>query len=255
MRNRKRWSYLPGGLIGWLALVCLLLAGCGGEQTVYTESEIIQYVKDVYGEVYRLTDTDHTVLPDGTVRDDYIFAEEDGISFMVSTSSRIFHNRFGFVTSGSPVLSDGYLDAVIGCRQQDLQRLFEDSDLDARLVRTGGGNYDCGAAWNLSIYLEDAGRFNDAAKLIEKIDKILQFRCNRTYARIGSGAEMTRRVHVYLKPDRAADDTWKEADNIRDYRIAEIGAPTYRNTVSPVLMPLPCFQLISSVESKACSMS
>ena len=139
MRNRKRWSYLPGGIIGWLALVCLLLAGCGGEQTVYTESEIIQYVKDVYGEDYRLTDTDHTVLPDGTVRDDYIFAEEDGISFMVSTSSRIFHNRFGFVTSGSPVLSDGYLDAVIGCRQQDLQRLFEDSDLDARLVRTGGG--------------------------------------------------------------------------------------------------------------------
>ena len=126
-----------------LALACLLLAGCGGEQTVYTESEIIQYVKDVYGEDYRLTDTDHTVLPDGTVRDDYIFAEEDGISFMVSTSSRTFHNRFGFVTSGSPVLSDGYLDAVIGCRQQDLQRLFEDSDLDARLVRTGGGNYDC----------------------------------------------------------------------------------------------------------------
>ena len=226
MRNRKRWSYLPGGIIGWLALVCLLLAGCGGEQTVYTESEIIQYVKDVYGEVYRLTDTDHTVLPDGTVRDDYIFAEEDGVSFMVSTSSRISHNRFGFVTSGSPVLSDGYLDAVIGCRQQDLQRLFQDSDLDARLVRTGGGNYDCGAAWNLSIYLEDADRFNDAAKLIEKIDKILQFRCNRTYARIGSGAEMTRRVHVYLKPDRAADDTWKEADNIRDYRIAEIGLST-----------------------------
>ena len=58
MRNRKRWSYLPGGIIGWLALVCLLLAGCGGEQTVYTESEIIQYVKDVYGEDYRLTDTD-----------------------------------------------------------------------------------------------------------------------------------------------------------------------------------------------------
>ena len=70
MRNRKRWSYLPGGIIGWLTLVCLLLAGCGGEQTVYTESEIIQYVKDVYGEDYRLTDTDHTVLPDGTGRAD-----------------------------------------------------------------------------------------------------------------------------------------------------------------------------------------
>ncbi len=226
MRNRKRWIYFPGGIIGLLALACLLLAGCGGEQTVYTESEIIQYVKDVYGEDYRLTDTDRVILADGTARYDYIFQEEDGISFMVSTSTRTCHNRFGFAASGSPVLSDGYLDAVIGCRQEELQRLFEDSDLDARLVRAGGGNYDCGAAWNLSIYLDDAGRFNEAAKLIEKIDKIVQFRCNRAYARIGSGADRTRRVHVYLKPDQAADATWKDAENIRDYKIAEISLST-----------------------------
>ena len=39
------------------------------------------------------------------------------------------------------------------------------------------------------------------------------------------------------------------------HRLAETGAATYRNTVSPFLMPLPCFQSISSAWANAASTS
>ena len=39
------------------------------------------------------------------------------------------------------------------------------------------------------------------------------------------------------------------------YRLTDTGAPMYINTVSPVLMPFHCFQSISSVRSKAWTVS
>lgn len=217
-------------LLLFTILICLGLTACSREPVYYTEEEIMQYVQDCYGKNYRMTDSVRHEMTYGEQIREYIFSDEDGFSFSVSTGSEKHPVWRGLLSEWTPTLMDSYIESRIAFCSEDISKLFEESDIRASLTTTGDNETVPGTIHMLSLYLNKPDQMKEASQLIAKLDRIVKLVCDRTGANIGTQKTDTKKVHIYLRPDRfLAGDTkknWRKSANLYLYEISSVALST-----------------------------
>ena len=217
-------------LLLFTILICLGLTACSREPVYYTEEEIMQYVQDCYGKNYRMTDSVRHEMTYGEQIREYIFTDEDGFSFSVSTGSEKHTVWGGLLTQWTPTLMDSYIESRIAFCEEDINKLFEESEIRAELTSEGDNRTVPGTTYMLSLYLNKSDQMKEASQMIAKLDRIVKFVCDRTGAKIGTQKNDTKKVHIYLRPDKyLAGDTrknWRKSANLYLYEISSIALTT-----------------------------
>lgn len=213
-------------------LICLGLTACSREPVYYTEDEIMQYVQDCYGKSYRMTDSFRHEMTYGEQVREYVFSDESGFSFSVSTGSDRHFILGGLLEKWTPTLMDSYIESRIAFCREDINKLFEEYDIRASLTSTGSDEVLPGTYYMISVFLNKPDQMKEVSQLIAKLDRIVKLSCDRTEARIGSQKTCSKKVHIYLRPSRfLPGDTkknWRKSDNLRFYEISSVSLSTDR---------------------------
>ena len=217
-------------LLLFTILFCAGLTACSREPVYYTEDEIMQYVQDCYGKSFRMTDSVRHEMTYGEQVREYVFSDEGGFSFSVSTGSERHYLWKGLLEKWTPTLMDSYIESRIAFCSEDINKLFEEYDIRASLTVTGSDEVLPGTYHMISLYLNKPDQMKEASQLIAKLDRIVKLGCDRTEARIGSQKTSSKKVHIYLRPSRfLPGDTkknWRKSDNIRFYEISSVALST-----------------------------
>lgn len=174
--------------------------------TEYSEREVNEYVRDIYGDSWKLQKK--TPLSDekgSGVR--YLYAGGNGGSFSVFAIP-VPSYKDGKATGGwEKALSDNYFSTVIEKKMDQLKEYEKatekEADLRFEIEKTGEDSGIYGATYTFRMYLETSDGFTPAAQLLEKIDSLFSFSCKKgtpPYDRMRGEAPSVR---IYLKPEKS----------------------------------------------------
>ena len=205
-RQGKKWIF-PVVL---LFCVLFLLTGATGIYFVfspsrYSDREIDDYVKNIYGESWSLR-RKKNVENEQENMTSYLYENKEKGSFSVFSMS-VPRERNGLPTGlYRKALTDNYYSTVIENHLEDIRDLADqvhrDGGPELEIEETGVPTGAFGAQYIFRLYLEDSGEIDAAASLLAQIDELLDFSCRKGTDPWSGMHAQTPFVNVYLKPDR-----------------------------------------------------
>lgn len=207
-------------LLFLLTAAGVMLVSCSAQSEYYTDKDAVEYVREVHGSEYSLTDSSYITGSDGRVVYQYNFSNGSSETFSVyanwaNSADETDHRTF----------YDTYNDALIGAYQNEIEQAMSASGLDARLESDDQPD-GYGSEYTLSVYLDSTDQFQSAADLVAQIDSIVTYsnQDNETDYNVESAED--KNVVIYLEPDNrvAGDnaDSWKDSDLSGSYIISTV---------------------------------
>lgn len=189
-------------------LVCFNLSGCSTEPDYYSEAEVKQYVKDVFGGDYKLVDK----LTDNSEKNlsyEYVFKNSRGDSFSVFTSTSQDSIDASPLPFYSKNISDNYIDTVIKKHTEKITETCEKYNIAVEFNQNQFNNHYLGIEFYLQSYIQ----LEKAAQLIAEVDKLLSFEFDysktetvNTYISLYGFP-----ANIYIKPDAG------DVNNLKSY--------------------------------------
>lgn len=142
------------------AVCVLIVTGCSFSPTYYSEREIKNYVKNVFGKEYKLTKVD-------AENHDYMFSNREGFTFTVSAYTYNAHFDASETMFYQKGLRIDYTERVLEYHADEIKELLNKYDLD---VDTSDVYY--------KIYVNDANEFEPLSEFISELDHILAYNFN-----------------------------------------------------------------------------
>ena len=194
-------------------LLCVLAAALGGfliyrlyTPSEYTESEVNEYVKSIYGDSWKLQKK--TPLSDEKgegIR--YLYASGDGGSFSVFSISVPVYEKGEATGRWEKALSDNYFSTVIEKNMDALKKIEKkckkNPEIRLEIEKTGDDSGIYGASYTFRMYLETNTCFEEAAGILKKMDKLFSFSCGAGTPPYDQMRKENPSVGVYLKPEKS----------------------------------------------------
>lgn len=187
MKKRQTAGLL---LVVWTLLTCFSLAGCSTEPVYYSEEDIRDYVRSVYGSDYRLAQRSsyEDDSEEGNLVYVYQFENSDGMSFSVSTYS--YHIGIDATTTAfySKGIMDDYAKRRLEFKEEEVREVLERYPFAWSFSEISTG---------IDFGVEDYRQLPQAAELIAEVDRVMDMEGDYTDA-IYSGNDVW--MYLYLKP-------------------------------------------------------
>lgn len=144
-----------------ISVICMFsITGCSMSPTYYSKKEIKNYVRNVFGKEYKLTQIDEN-------KHNYTFMNNDGFSFTVNTYTYNTHFDASETIFYDKGLISDYKERVLEYHANDIKQLLDKFDFN---VDTSYYYY--------RIYVSDEDEFEPLADFISEMDHILAYSYN-----------------------------------------------------------------------------
>ena len=200
----------------WIFPVVLLLCtimGLAGAAAVYytyfplkySDQEIDEYVKSIYGDSWTLKRKKEVPGEQGGMNT-YLYENKDEGTFSVFSMSHTVEEDGVSNGLSRKALYDNYFSTVIENNLEEIENLAKKArhDYGPELVVevTGEPAGAFGAQYSFHLYLENVRQLNTAADLLEQVDQLLSFSCRQGETPWSLMRAKTPYVHIYMRPDR-----------------------------------------------------
>ncbi|MFI3172975.1 MAG: hypothetical protein R3Y58_11515 [Eubacteriales bacterium] len=205
---RKILSLCFISLCAWISLTA-----CSFTPTYYSKNEVKNYVNDIFGNEYSLSDShSYADEEEGTMIYEYIFTNKEDFSFSVKS----YTDHVSFI-SGETVfyekcISDDFLTKMAELHMAEIQSVIYSVPFEVKQYNLG-----------VSCYLEDYTQIPDVAKLIVELDTILDLEYEYTNWK-ETKSNATYYIYVRLKPNTVdyidvSEETWHSTTKYEIHRI------------------------------------
>ncbi len=206
-RRENRWVFPVVLLLS--ALICSLGAALiyklyAPEE--YSEAEVDEYVKNIYGDSWKLQKKTALSSEKGAGTR-YLYAGGEGGSFSVFVISVPVYENGQATGRWKKALSDNYFSTVIEKNMDALKKLEEktekDPDLCLEIEKTGEDSGIYGATYTFRMYLEEIDGFSKAADIVGKMDELFSFSCKKGTSPYDKMRMDVPSIQIYMKPEKS----------------------------------------------------
>ena len=134
-----------------LIISCLILAGCSSKPKYYSQKQVNKYVKDVFGDEFKLVDQKKETDKD----DEEVYVYEYIHPYFDAMKLKSYNKE----------LSNNYIVSVVNKYKTEIDEILNNASFDTQTLLYG-----------MHIYLDSYTQIEEVAEVIEKLDRILQFK-------------------------------------------------------------------------------